>query len=294
MRISVILTTYNQPRWLKYVLTGYGAQSCGDFEVVVADDGSSPETLGVVDQLRGELAVPVVHVWQRDEGFRKTLILNRAIHAARGDYLIFTDGDCVPRWDLVEVHASLAEEGRFLSGGYLKLGPAVSRQVTSEAVRSGEVFHASWLRGRGWKRGRRIFRLTRSRGLARFLDSVTPTRPTWNGHNASTWKEAVVEANGFDLDMGYGGLDRALGERLENLGVRGKQIRYRAPCLHLAHGKPYLDPGVLARNRSIRERIRDQGETRARRGLAELGPDPHLRISLTGRNPWNSTEESDT
>ena len=286
MLISVILTTYNEPRWLEHVLTGYGVQSHRDFELVVADDGSRPDTRDVVDRLRRELSPPLVHVWHQDEGFRKTLILNRAIQASGGEYLIFTDGDCIPRRDLVEVHASLAEEGRFLSGGYLKLSPGVSRRVTKEAVRSGEVFDSSWLRARGWKRGRRGFRLSRSLVLARFLDAATPTRPTWNGHNASTWKEAIVEVNGFDLDMGYGGLDRALGERLENLGVRGKQIRYRAPCVHLAHRQPYRDPEVLAHNKSIRERIRKGGETRARMGLAELQPDPHLSIRVTGEEPW--------
>ena len=80
------------------------------------------------------------------------------------------------------------------------------------------------------------------------------------------------------MDMGYGGLDRALGERLENLGIRGRQIRYRAPCVHLFHSQPYRDPQVVAENKRIRSRIRGQGETRARLGLAELPEDPDLRV----------------
>jgi hypothetical protein len=84
--------------------------------------------------------------------------------------------------------------------------------------------------------------------------------------------------NGFEGEMGYGGLDRALGYRLENLGVRGKQVRHRAVCMHLHHDRPYRDPGMVQRNRGILERIRRSGETRARRGIAELGPDPTLSI----------------
>lgn len=105
--------------------------------------------------------------------------------------------------------------------------------------------------------------------LARALDAITPTRPTWNGHSASTWKGHLVSVNGFDLDMGWGGLDRAVGERLENAGVRGKQIRHRAVCVHLHHERPYKDPAATEANRDIRDRIRRHRETRAPSGLAE-------------------------
>lgn len=294
MKISVIVTTYNQPRWLEYVLTGFGAQSCTDFEMVVADDGSGPETRQVVDRARRELGFPLLHVWHSDDGFRKTVILNRAIVACRGDYLLFTDGDCIPRDDFVEVHARYARRGRFLSGGYLKLPRRVSEEVTVGDIRSGAVFDPSWLRSRGWRPGRRRLRLSRSRTLSTLLDALTPTSPTWNGHNASAWREAVIQANGFDMDMGYGGLDRALGERLENLGVRGKQIRYRAPCVHLFHPQPYRDQAVVARNKEIRTRIRKAGETRARLGLAELEPDPTLSAHRGESERFDSAREEDT
>ena len=80
----------------------------------------------------------------------------------------------------------------------------------------------------------------------------------------------MVGVNGFDMDMGYGGLDRALGERLVNLGVPGRQIRHRAPCLHLWHPRPYRSAEVVAGNRAIRDRIRANDEVRARLGIAEL------------------------
>ena len=115
--------------------------------------------------------------------------------------------------------------------------------------------------------------------LARALDAITPTRPTWNGHSASTWKEHLLSINGFDLDMGWGGLDRAAGERLENAGVRGKQIRHRAVCVHLHHGRPYKDPATTRANRAIRDRIRRQRETRAPNGLRETAAiDVSVRI----------------
>jgi glycosyltransferase involved in cell wall biosynthesis len=269
---SVIVTTYNWPRALELVLWGFAAQRVGGFEVVVADDGSGPETRALIERLRGETGLDLRHVWHEDRGFRKTEILNRAIVAARGEYLLFTDGDCIPRDDFVGTHLALARPGRFLSGGYLKLPEAVSAAIGVDDVRSGRFADAGWLRRQGWRPGRRALRLSRSRALAALLDRITPTRPTWNGHNASGWRADLVAANGYDLDMAYGGLDRALGECLENAGVRGLQLRHRAPVLHLHHARPWADPEKWQRNRELRQRIVRERRLRAPRGLAELEP----------------------
>jgi glycosyltransferase involved in cell wall biosynthesis len=269
-KASVIFTTYNSPRALELVLWGFAAQTRRDFQVVVADDGSGPETRAVIDRVRGEAGMEIVHVWHEDRGFRKTEILDRAILASSGDYLLFTDGDCIPRRDFVDVHLRLARPGRFLSGGYLKLPAGVSEAITPEDVRMGRVADLEWLRGKGWRPGRHALRLLRSGKLAAALDAATPTRPTWNGHNASGWRDDLFRVNGYDMEMEYGGLDRALGECLENAGVRGLQVRFRAPVLHLHHERPYVDPEKVRRNRELRARIRAEGRTRAARGLAEL------------------------
>ena len=270
MRISVILATYNQPRWLEKVLWGYAVQTHRDFDVVIADDGSGPETAEVIARAQSDAALRIRHVWHEDRGFRKSEILNRAIVATDAEYLIFSDGDCIPREDLVAVHAQYAAPGRFLSGGYLKLPAAVSERITIDDIRARRVSDMTWLRAAGWKPGHRALRLTRSASLAALLDRLTPTSPTWNGHNASTWRAAIIAANGFDLDMPYGGQDRALGERLVNLGLRGRQIRHRAPCMHLDHGRPYRDQAKIEANLAIRSRIKQNRETRARLGIAEL------------------------
>jgi glycosyltransferase involved in cell wall biosynthesis len=277
--ISVVVTTYNQPRALELVLWGYAAQSVRGFEVVVADDGSGDETAALVGRMRAETGLRIVHVWHEDRGFRKTEILNRAILAASGDYLLFTDGDCVPRRDVVEVHGRLAAPGRFLSGGYLKLPAGVTAAIAPEDVWTGRVADRGWLRARGWKAGRHALRLVDSPLLAAALDRATPTRPTWNGHNASGWKADLLLVNGYDLDMAYGGLDRALGERLENAGVHGAQVRFRAPVLHLHHERPYVDRAKWRRNREFRARIRREAIVRAPQGIAELGADGTLRVT---------------
>jgi glycosyltransferase involved in cell wall biosynthesis len=270
MHVSVILATYNQPAWLEKTLWGYAVQTYRDFEVVVADDGSGPDTAAAIDRIAGEGALRITHVRHPDDGFRKCEALNHAIVAARADYLLFSDGDCIPRADLVATHVRLAQPARFVSGGYLKLPRALSERITRQDIASGRVADRAWLAANGWRPGRRALRLLRPDRAAALLDALTPTRTSWNGHNASTWRTALEAANGFDAEMKYGGQDRALGERLEHLGLRGIQARYRTPVLHLDHGRPYRNEEALRRNAEIRARIRRHRETRARIGIDEL------------------------
>jgi glycosyltransferase involved in cell wall biosynthesis len=278
MEISVIVSAYQRPRFLELVLRGYAAQTDRRFELVVADDGSGPELLEVVRRARAGSGLEIVHVWHEDAGFRKTVILNRAIEAARGDYLLFTDGDCIPRRDLVAVHRSLARPGRYVAGGYLKLSREVTDAIAPEDVDAGRVTDLRWLRRQGWRPGRRALRLVPARPLAALFDRLTPTAAHFHGNNASTWREALREVNGFEGEMGYGGLDRALGYRLENAGVRGIQARHRAVVMHLNHDRPYRHEAGIRSNRELLRAIRRRGDVRARSGLKELPPDPTLRI----------------
>jgi glycosyltransferase involved in cell wall biosynthesis len=282
MKVGVVLSTYNQPEYLRLAAEGYSRQTRRPDRILVADDGSDATTARVIEQAARETGLTFLHVWHPDRGFRKTEILNRALAASDEDLLIFSDGDCIPRQDVVEGHLTLTREGRFVSGGYLRLPAPPTRAVDLEAVRTGRVFSLAWLRAAGWRPGRRALRVLPPGRLPRLLDALTPTAATWNGHNSSTLRQHLIAANGFDLDMGYGGLDRALGRRLENAGIRGQQARYRLPVAHLDHSRPYMDRDTIARNREIRARIRRQGETRAAMGLSELGPADEVRITSYG------------
>ena len=276
--ISVIVSTYDRPAFLEKVLRGYAVQTDADFELVIADDGSANATADLIRRVRLSTRLRILHVWHAHDGFRKSLILNRAIAACVGEYLIFTDGDCIPREDLVATHRHLAEQDRYVAGGYIKLPPDVSDAISLADIDSHRVTDLSWLRSRGWKPGRRALRLSRSPRIAAFFDAVTPTAADFHGNNASTWRSALYAVNGFESEMGYGGLDQALGYRLQNAGIKGRQARHRAVTMHLHHDRPYKDPEVVRANRAIMKRIRQNGERRARTGLAELGPDPSLRL----------------
>ena len=88
-----------------------------------------------------------------------------------------------------------------------------------------------------------------------------------NGHNSSTGAKSVG-GHGFDERLGYGGLDREFGERLERCGMRGIQARYTLICLHLEHPRPYRERGIMAANMRIR---RDNARLRVRRTAHGLG-----------------------
>jgi len=284
MSLSVIVTTYESPEWLEKVLWGYAAQDTRDFELVIADDGSGPETRALVDRLADETGLDIVHVWHEDRGFRKCEILNKAILAASGDYLVFSDGDCIPRRDFLDQHRRLRRSGHFLSGGYIKLPAAISRAITREDIVAGRVTDPSWLRSQGLKPTRKMLRLLAGSRLGRLLDTVTPTRATWNGHNASAWREDLLAANGYDERMVWGGLDRELGERLENAGVRGVQIRHRAVVLHLDHQRSYAGERGVQSNAAVREETR-----RTRRTRTEHGLDRHLGTEFIVHRPAASS-----
>lgn len=271
MLISVVVSTYNQPVWLEKVLWGLAAQRDRGFEVIVADDGSGADTRAVIDRLRHGLGVSLRHEWHPHRGFGKCAILNQALRTVAGPYLAFLDGDCIPRADWLLVHRAEARPGRFLSGGAFRLPRAASEQVTETAIRSGRAWHPRWLRAHGVPPSLRLARLGAGPALAGWLDRLTPTRATFNGGNASLWTADAVAANGFDERMGHGGLDREFGARLENAGLRGRQVRHRAVVLHLDHDREYRDPATVRRNRDIWEETRATGRTRAVQGMAGPG-----------------------
>ncbi len=257
MKASVIFSTYNSEEWLEKVIWGYSEQTTKDFEVIIADDGSKESTKILIEKYQKLVDFPIVHVWQEDNGFQKSQILNKAIMASHADYLIFSDGDCIPRKDFVETHLKFREEGRFLSGGYFMLPMNISKLISKDDVKSQNCFSVNWLLKNGLKKSFKNNKLTAKGLKAKILNFFTPTKPSWNGHNASGWKKDLVKINGYNQEMQYGGQDRELGERLGNLGVKGKQIRYSAICVHLDHARGYVNPETWAKNNAIRKNTRD-------------------------------------
>jgi glycosyltransferase involved in cell wall biosynthesis len=233
--ISLVVTTYNRPDALAAVLDGLRAQSERGFEVLVADDGSTEDTRMLVAAQAATAPVPVRHVWQEDRGFRAGAARNRAAARARGDYLVFIDGDCIARPDFVAQHRALAEPGWMVAGNRILL----SEQFTRQALAARWPLHA-WRRDQ-WEIARREGAINRTLPLTHLqlgpLRKVQARR--WQRVrtcNLGLWRSDFETVNGFDESYeGWGFEDSDLAVRLLNAGIRRKEGAFATGLLHLWH-----------------------------------------------------------
>ena len=259
--ITVIVSTYNSEDWLRKVLEGYKHQTYDFFEVIVVDDGSKETTKELIDSFKADYPVTLRHIWHEDQGYRRQRILNIAITKAANDYILFTDGDCIPRCDFVAEHAKYAEKGYFLSGGYCKLNMDLSTKITQDDIANAYCFDTKWLNTQGDLGFKQGLKISAGATLSKVLDFLTPTGATFNNCNSSAWKSDLLAVNGYDERMKYGGPDREIGERLVNFKIRPKQIRHQAICLHLDHPRGYKTKESLARNLEIRRIVKAENRT---------------------------------
>jgi glycosyltransferase involved in cell wall biosynthesis len=262
---AVVVTTYNRPDALAAVLEGYLHQEARDFELIVADDGSTADTRAVVEGYAARAPFPVRHVWHEDRGFRAGAIRNRAIAATRAEYVVFTDGDCVPRRSFVSRHRALAERGRFLAGNRMLLSPAFTQRVLTERL----PIHA-WSAGQ-WLAARLRGDVNRLLPLVTLPDGPARTRHPrrWEGVktcNLSAWRDDLLRVNGFDeAYSGWGLEDSDLVIRLLHAGVGHKSARFATPLFHLWHAEN--DRSRLDANRQRLDALLASTETRAAAGV---------------------------
>jgi glycosyltransferase involved in cell wall biosynthesis len=263
--ISVIVTTYNRPDALRAVLAGLFAQIDSGFEAIVADDGSRDDTRALVESMARGAPIPVRHLWQEDRGFRAGAARNRAAAVATGDYLIFLDGDCIPRPDWVAQHRALAERGWMVAGNRILL----SERFTQHVLERGEPVHG-WTIGQ-WRLAQMAGHINRTLPLRRLalgaLRKLGSTR--WQRVrtcNLGVWAADFGAVNGFDETFeGWGFEDSDLAVRLLNHGVRRKEGAFATGVLHLWHREH--DRRFEAKNRELLQQRIDSRDVRARLGL---------------------------
>lgn len=268
MKVSVIISTYNSPDWLEKVLWGYYMQQYKDFEIVIADDGSGEETRKRIVMVQKETNMEIHHIWHDDNGYQRQTILNKAILATSTPYLIFTDGDCIPRNDFVSVHVTHAEKGKFLAGEYCKLPMDLSQSINKEDIFQQRCFNFQWLFDRGLRGGPQRRRLN-AKAWGKILDFVTPAAPLFKNCNSSAWKDDILAVNGYDERMKYGGADYEMGERLTNFGIKGKQLRHQAIVVHLDHDRGYKTKESIQFNLNIRKQNKQLRKTWTESGIVK-------------------------
>ncbi len=237
---SIIVSIYKDVETLAVVLEGLSRQSVQGFEVVVSEDGEDP----LVSAFLGSIDPPIVHVHGPDVGWTKNVALNRAVRKAKGQYLIFLDGDCIPHSRFVENHLRLAEPGKSVSGRRVDIGPGYAQRIRNKQVDMTDLERLGWYAAnytlltkdqaraledglyfspKGWFSRYILPRVSRIRGIL--------------GCNFSCWKEDLLRINGFDEDYDSPavGEDTDLEWRFEHIGVRLKSGRNMAIVYHFRH-----------------------------------------------------------
>ena len=287
MSQSVVVTTYNRPDALAAVLAGLAAQNDRDFEVLVADDGSRDDTRQLVEGEIAHFPVSLRHVWHEDRGFRAGAARNRASAQSRGDYLIFLDGDCVPRPDWTAHHRQLAEPGWMVAGNRILLSPAFTQEVlaTRAPIHSWDFEQWQTAAERG------VINRTlplRSAALGPLRKLAARRWQRVRSCNLGVWALDFGRVNGFDETFeGWGYEDSDLAVRLLNAGVRRKEGALATGVLHLWHRENDRTREGINWD-TLQQRIAD-GTSRAGHGLdAYFGgqdsapPDVPLKSPLRG------------
>ncbi len=273
MLCSLIVTTYNRPDALGAVLRGLRIQTDRAFEIIVADDGSTEDTAALLAQYTASGELSVRHFWQPDRGFRAGAARNQAVRMAKGEYLVFLDGDCIPRPGFVAAQRQLAEKGCFVAGNRILLNPALTSTLLAQGTPCHTWSLARWGRVR-WGGGiNRLLPLLRLPG-----DAWRKTHPQrWQGArtcNLAIWRNDLLAVNGFDERYtGWGHEDADLVVRLIRAGVQRKDGRFATTVLHLWHAEN--DRSHLADNERRLTEILSATTTRAVLGLDQYGLDQY-------------------
>ncbi len=233
--ISVVVSTYNWPAFNLSLQSLFG-QTDHNFEIVVADDGSRDDTRMLVDSFGRRGSVLVTHVWHKDEGFRKTTILNKAIAIARGTYVVFLDGDCIVQSDFVARHRAISETKHFVTGSRILLGRKLSEDLSAAGLWDQNAFLRKAAAYRLKGQISKIMPL-----FLRFSGELQHNyrKFVWRrikGCNLACWKSDVDAVSGFNETItGWGHEDADFVFRLQENGVIRRSGVYATEILHLWH-----------------------------------------------------------
>jgi glycosyltransferase involved in cell wall biosynthesis len=228
---TLLISTYNWPSALALCLKSVLQQTVLPAEVIIADDGSGPQTKALVDIFTKESPVPVIHVWHPDEGFQLARIRNRAIVKASFPYIIQIDGDIILHKDFIKDHLHIREKGYFVSGSRVLLS-----QKTSMALLEYESLDIQ----KHTKGNKNMFNKWRNRLLRTLLSKRYKTTGKnkfyVKGCNMAFWKEDLLQVNGYNETFtGWGREDSEIAIRLINNNVRKKFLKMGGVAYHLYH-----------------------------------------------------------
>jgi glycosyltransferase involved in cell wall biosynthesis len=157
--VSVVLPTFNRPKFLRPAVDSVFAQTFTDWELIVADDGSEGETAAYLATLANP---PRVNVLRLPHTGNPGAVRNAAWQTARGEYIAFLDSDDVwiPEKLALQVaslrshpeygwgHTAFAvidDSGKLLTGARALWWPATEGWILESLIRMKTVIATSSL-----------------------------------------------------------------------------------------------------------------------------------------------------
>lgn len=252
MKTTLLLSTYNSPKYLTLCLKALQRQTLMPDEIVIADDGSKDETRELIESFRSSFSCPIVHVWHEDKGFRLAMILNKALAQCSGDYIIHIDGDIITERHFIEDHVRFAKPGYFMAGSRCLLTEETTKRILEEETIDFNIFS---------KGVEHRFNMVRMPWLAPLCYGQKSHR----GCNIAYWRKDVYAINGYDQRMIENGYDDTdLVERLLRNGVRQRHLKLAAVAFHIWH----KTRTISTTNGAFYDENRLKGTTRLEEGIS--------------------------
>ena len=237
---SVIISFYNKTDFLKLVLAGYEIQTFKSFEIIIADDGSSQKICKAISELIDKSDLKILHIRHEDDGWRKNKILNKAVITSNSNYLIFTDGDCIPHPRFVEEHIKNNSKNTVLTGRRAYLSERITKKVNEEKITkkylTGRYLVPLLIHNTLFKDGKYFENAIYIKSkLVRKLINIK--EKGLMGSNFSIFKDDILKVNGFDerYKAPSIGEDTDIGYRLSLAGIKVKTVKHIAVQYHLFH-----------------------------------------------------------
>ncbi len=233
LKTTLLIATYNWPKALELVLLSAKKQSQLPDQIIIADDGSTNDTKVLIDSFKTQFSIPLVHVWQEDNGFRKAHILNKAVAQATGDYIIQVDGDCIMHPHFIKDHLQFVTDNTYLFGSRVN----IQKDYLDTLFSTKQTYFTAF--SKGIKKRTRALHIP---FLSQLYKSSSVFSSKFRGCNTSYFKKDFVAVNGYNEDItGWGREDSELILRFHNIGLQARRLRYRGIVFHIYHNEKSRD-----------------------------------------------------
>ncbi|MFA6189222.1 MAG: glycosyltransferase [Sulfuricurvum sp.] len=270
---TIIISVYKDTEALSFILASLKHQTLLPDEIIVSEDGDSEEMATFIAVQKNNFP-NLVHLTQRDEGWRKNIAMNNAIKASTKEYLVFIDGDCVPYSTFIQAHAENAKHGIVLCGKRLELGPKFSERVKRHELSIHDIekkflWYLPAMIADNVRHPEDGFIFTSHSFISRQIHKRYVRHIL--GCNWSCYKDDFLKINGFDetYRLPAEGEDVDPSWRFRGMGIDLKSCRNNANIIHLYHPKRFssIEGDV---NRAIMDKHRAENAFICKNGIIKI------------------------